>query len=198
MKEAPALPHQVSVARPSASAADDNPSLDGKGSVVTLVRPKTVQTEPRATIRNFALDAQTQKPTFSTSLTEALSIEELMFHARRDDVAAMKAVIERAGLDLRSGRTVNADGRTPLHVAAAYNSAAAADYLIRHGAPVNALDDFLRTPLRDAADAGFEDLQRCEPAPRRTPPPRSDTPPRRGATPPPRAQHAAGGWRPGA
>ena len=51
------------------------------------------------------------------------------------------------------------DGRTPLHLAAACNQLAVAQYLIEQGADIDAVDRFGGRPFDDAARNGFEAMK---------------------------------------
>lgn len=60
---------------------------------------------------------------------------------------------------LKSAKTADMDGRTPLHVAAMHASTKVAEWLLREGAEVNALDSFYRTPLYLASEREHTETQ---------------------------------------
>jgi hypothetical protein len=96
----------------------------------------------------------------AATLAQSARVHELLFHARSDDLAKLKRFVAKEKLNLLSTAASDHDGRTALHVAAGANAVSVATWLLEQGCEVNAMDSFLRTPLREAADAGNADLQR--------------------------------------
>jgi hypothetical protein len=94
------------------------------------------------------------------TLQQSARVHELLFYARTNDLAKLKKFVAREKLNLLSTAACDYDGRCALHVAAAANAAAVVTWLLEQGCEVNAMDAFLRTPLREAADAGHADMQR--------------------------------------
>ena len=99
-------------------------------------------------------------PTAEHSLSHSMVVNELLFHARGNDVKALKACVAKHRVNLHSTLCTDFDGRSALHMAAACGALDAASWLLEQGVEVNALDHFLRTPLRDAAQAGQPEVQR--------------------------------------
>ena len=105
---------------------------------------------------------RTAPPLKEQSLQQSKLLNELFYYARTEDVAKMKALVakNKGALNLRSTSCADFDGRTPLHVAAAAGSVQALTWLLEEGAEVNSLDNFLRTPLREASEGGHLEAQR--------------------------------------
>lgn len=72
-----------------------------------------------------------------------------LFFAGEGDTWRLEQLLLEFGLDDVSD-VKDYDGRTPLHLAAANGAYAASSWLLEHGAVINALDAFGRTPLEDA------------------------------------------------
>jgi serine/threonine protein kinase len=96
----------------------------------------------------------------ATTLAQSARVHELLFHARANDLAKLKKFVAKEKLNLLSTSACDHDGRSALHVAAASNACDVVTWLLQQGAEVNVMDAFLRTPLREAADAGHADMQR--------------------------------------
>ncbi len=94
------------------------------------------------------------------TLAQSAVVNELLFYARSNDVSRLKSHVAKHKLNLHSTTCCDFDGRTALHLAAACGASAAVAWLLEQGAEVNCMDHFLRTPLRDAAEAGHADVQR--------------------------------------
>ena len=105
---------------------------------------------------------RTALPLKEQSLQQSKLLNELFYYARTDDVAKMKALVakNKGALNLRSTSCADFDGRTALHVAAACGAVQALTWLLEEGAEVNSLDNFLRTPLREASEGGHLEAQR--------------------------------------
>lgn len=61
---------------------------------------------------------------------------------------------------LNSTKTADMDGKTPLHVAAMHNATKVAEWLIKEGVEVNALDALFRTPLFLASACDAPEVQK--------------------------------------
>lgn len=80
-----------------------------------------------------------------------------LWHARQDDPSALRRLLQQ---DPSLVTVHGYDGRTSLHVCAFYNCLAAAAFLLRHGAPVNAQDRWGNSPLADAQTKGHEEMEK--------------------------------------
>jgi hypothetical protein len=94
------------------------------------------------------------------TLAQSMRVHELLFYARTNDLAGLRKFVQKERINLQSTAACDPDGRTALHIAAAANASAVATWLMEQGCEVNAMDAFLRTPLREASDAGHADMQR--------------------------------------
>ena len=94
------------------------------------------------------------------TLSQSMRVHELLFYARTNDLAKLKKFVQKERINLQSTAACDSDGRSALHIAAAANASAVATWLLEQGCEVNSMDAFLRTPLREASDAGHADMQR--------------------------------------
>ena len=94
------------------------------------------------------------------TLSQSMRVHELLFYARTNDLVKLKKFVQKERINLQSTAACDSDGRSALHVAAAANASAVATWLLEQGCEVNSMDAFLRTPLREASDAGHADMQR--------------------------------------
>eukprot|EP00850_Spirogloea_muscicola_P007210 SM000036S13254 [mRNA] locus=s36:140081:146191:- [translate_table: standard] len=81
---------------------------------------------------------------------EQETVASLCYAAKRGDMLELYRLLS-SGFDINMA---DYDGRTPLHLAAAYGQGKAVDYLLNSGATANVQDAFYRTPLREAVSAG--------------------------------------------
>ncbi|KAH7429359.1 hypothetical protein KP509_09G043400 [Ceratopteris richardii] len=77
------------------------------------------------------------------------------WYARQDNTYALRQLLQK---DPSLVNTYGYDGRTSLHVCAFYNCLAAATFLLRHGAHVNAQDRWGNSPLSDAQTEGHKEM----------------------------------------
>eukprot|EP00850_Spirogloea_muscicola_P010428 SM000061S19255 [mRNA] locus=s61:457048:462535:+ [translate_table: standard] len=81
---------------------------------------------------------------------EQETVASLCYAAKRGDMLELYRLLS-SGFDVNMA---DYDGRTPLHLAAAYGQGKAVEYLLNSGATANVQDAFYRTPLREAVSAG--------------------------------------------
>ncbi|GIL70021.1 hypothetical protein Vretimale_3301 [Volvox reticuliferus] len=86
------------------------------------------------------------------------AITELLFFASVGDLYRCKKIIYAWGLNIKDASCCDYDRRTPLHLAAAEGAFSVVLWLLDHGAEVNPIDRFKRTPLEDAVRGDHGDL----------------------------------------
>eukprot|EP00198_Chlamydomonas_reinhardtii_P001505 XP_001690841.1 protein kinase [Chlamydomonas reinhardtii] len=86
------------------------------------------------------------------------AITELLFFASVGDLYRCKKIIHAWGLNIKDASCCDYDRRTPLHLSAAEGAFSVVLWLLDHGAEVNPIDRFKRTPLEDAVRGDHGDL----------------------------------------
>ncbi|KAG2500845.1 hypothetical protein HYH03_001606 [Edaphochlamys debaryana] len=86
------------------------------------------------------------------------AITELLFFASVGDLYRCKKIIHAWGLNIKDTSCCDYDKRTPMHLAAAEGAFSVMLWLLDHGADVNPIDRFKRTPLEDAVRGDHGDL----------------------------------------
>ncbi|GFR46936.1 hypothetical protein Agub_g8584 [Astrephomene gubernaculifera] len=86
------------------------------------------------------------------------AITELLFFASVGDLYRCKKIIYAWGLNIKDASCCDYDRRTPLHLASAEGAFSVVLWLLDHGAEVNPVDRFKRTPLEDAVRGDHGDL----------------------------------------
>lgn len=86
------------------------------------------------------------------------AITELLFFASVGDLYRCKKIIHAWGLNIKDASCCDYDRRTPLHLAASEGAFSVVLWLLDHGAEVNPIDRFKRTPLEDAVRGDHGDL----------------------------------------
>ncbi|KAK9810812.1 hypothetical protein WJX73_009202 [Symbiochloris irregularis] len=86
------------------------------------------------------------------------AITELLFFCSVGDVRRCERLCKLWHLKLSDEFVQDYDKRTPLHLAASENSYAVAEWLVEHGARINAVDRFKRTPLEEAVNGTYKEL----------------------------------------
>eukprot|EP00892_Ulva_mutabilis_P004619 jgi/Ulvmu1/2529/UM138_0034.1 len=86
------------------------------------------------------------------------AVGELIFFAGVNDLHRCEKIVHAWGLKLDDEKCADYDRRTPLHVASAEGSFSTCEWLLDHGASVNALDRFQRTPLEDAVRSNYPEI----------------------------------------